>query len=244
MKVVGIIPARYKSSRLPGKPLLDINGKTMIQWTCESVMNAQGLDHLVVATDDSRIVDVCDKCGIKAILTGEHKTHINRVHEVSEILEADLYVVVCGDEPMIEPENVSKIIPNKMPDSEYYVGSSMRIISSPSELMDPGNIKLQVNSENECVMLSRSPIPFPYKTVGFEYLKLVGVECYNKKALDFFASKDAGAIERIEDITLLRFLENGISPKMTMMSTSSLSVDTEKDLEKVRRIMKTDNCDL
>ncbi len=237
-----MIPARFSSSRLPGKPLIDINGKPMIYWTYKRVSNVQGIDELVVATDDVRIMDVCKENDIRAVLTRNHETHINRIHEVSEKLESDLYLVVCGDEPLIEPESVSKMIPSNVPKDEYYVSSSMRKIMSPSELIDPGNIKIQINQENECIMMSRSPIPFPYKTVIFDYLKLVGVECYNKKALDFFVSKDKGIIERIEDITLLRFLENGVRPKMTMLSTSSLSVDTEKDLEKVKEIMKINCC--
>jgi len=238
MKVTGVIPARYNSSRLHGKPLLDINGKPMIWWTYESVKKVRGLDDLIVATDDDKIVDACNKYNMKVIMTGNHKTHVDRIQEVSELIKSDLYLVICGDEPLIEPESIEMMIPKKIPDEEYYVGSSMRKISSPSELMDPGNIKIEVNSKNECIIMSRSPVPFPYKTVLFDYLKLVGVECYNKNALDLFVSKDTGIIEKIEDITLMRFIENGILPKMTMLPTSSLSVDTEKDLEKVRLIMK------
>jgi len=243
INVLGVIPARYGSSRLPGKPLSDIMGKPMIWWTYERARVAKGISDLIIATDDARIVDVCEKYNMKVMLTKNHKTHIDRIQEVSDCIDSDLYLVICGDEPLIEPENIEMLIPQETPHEKYYVGSSMRKISSPSELMDPGNIKIEINSKNECIMMSRSPIPFPYKTVLFDYLKLVGVECYNKGALDLFVSKDAGIIEKIEDITLTRFIENGVLPKMTMLPTSSLSVDTEKDLEKVRLIMKgMDRC--
>ena len=238
MKIIGIIPARYGSSRLPGKPLVDICGKPMIWWVYEQVKKVKEIDNLYIATDNEIIKQTCDEYGMNVIMTStEHNTHIERVHEVSEKIEGDLYLCVCGDEPLIDSETIKKIIPNETVIDDYYVSALMREFSEPTEVIDPGNIKIMTNDKDYCVALSRSPIPFPYKTVLFKYKKIVGVECYNKKALDFFVSTEEGVCEKIESVTLMRFLENNIKMKFIKVDTNALSVDTEKDLEKVRKII-------
>ena len=113
----------------------------------------------------------------------------------------------------------------------------MREFKDPAEVIDPGNIKIAASEDGECLFLSRSPIPFPYKTVLFSYRKIMGVECYNKQALDFFVHTPVGQFERIEDVTLLRFVENRVSIHFTLVESDSLSVDTQKDLEKARKII-------
>lgn len=237
MKVLAVIPSRYQSSRLPGKPLADICGKPMIWWVYNKVSQVKGLD-AIVATDDQRIIDVCNSFSIPCIMTGEHSTHISRVHEVSEQIDADYYVTVCGDEPLIEPEVISTVIPKICHPDECHVEMLMREMNEPTEVIDPGNIKVAVNGANEAIMLSRSPIPFPYKTIIYKYRKIMGVECYNKKALDLFVNTEPGHLEKIEDVTLLRFLENHVILNYHLVPSQSLSVDTNRDLEKVRIIIK------
>lgn len=240
MKITAIIPARYASSRFPGKPLADICGKPMIWWVYNQVKKVQHFDDIVVATDSDIIIDECNKFDIKTIKTSDkHPTHINRLKEVSDNIASDLYVCVCGDEPLIDPKTIEAVIPNKEEvTSEFYIGALMREFSEPTEVIDPANIKITTNNDNYCIALSRSPIPFPYKTIQYKYKKIVGVECYSKKALDFFATTEPGCIERIEDVTLLRFLENRIPMKFKLVNTNALSVDTPRDLEKVRDIIK------
>lgn len=236
MKIVGVIPARYNSSRLPGKPLIDICGKPMIWWVYNQAKKLKILSEVIVATDDKRICDVCEKLNIKYILTSDkHRTHINRLHEVSEKIDADLYLCICGDEPLIQPHVIEKVIPNNI--NDITVSILMREFTEPTEVVDPGNIKITTNKENICISLSRCPIPFPYKTIEYKYKKIVGVECYNKKALEFFVKTQPGIIEKIEDIALIRFLENGIKMHFHLVDTNALSVDTTKDLEKVRKII-------
>ena len=236
MRIIGIIPARYQSSRLPGKPLKDICGKPMIWWVYQQVKKVKDLSEVYVATDNEEIENICKSFGINVIMTKDtHPTHIHRLQEVSDKVESDLYICICGDEPLIEPEVITKVIPSI--EDKYVVTNLSRIFTEPTEVVDPGNIKVTVNTDGYIVALSRSPIPFPYKTIQYKYKKIVGVECYNKKALDFFVSKEKGAIETIEDVTLLRFLENHIKIKSTLVDSVSLSVDTERDLEKVRKII-------
>lgn len=238
MKIIGVIPARYNSSRFPGKPLADICGKPMIQYVYEQTRKVSEFDNVFVATDDVRIQEACKSKEIPCLMTkNTHSTHVHRIHEVSEMIAADYYVVVCGDEPLIAPNVIRAAIPSKDVGDDFYVGGLCRYFTDPAEVIDPANIKVATNNDDECILLSRSPVPFPYKTVLFRYKKVVGVECYNKKALDFFVNKEKGYIESIEDVTLQRFLENKIHIKYRLVESVSLSVDTPRDLEKVQRII-------
>lgn len=233
-KVVAVIPARYASSRFPGKPLADICGRPMIWWVYNQVRKVKEFSEVVVATDDQRIVDVCGKYGLASCLTlSSHATHVNRIHEVSERISADYYVVICGDEPLIHQDVIRKVLPQKTECDGIYVGGLCRYFKDPAEVIDPSNIKVVTNDKDECILLTRSPVPFPYKSVLFKYKKVVGVECYNKAALDYFISTEKGFLERVEDVTLQRFLENKIHIVYRLVDSESLSVDTPRDLEKV-----------
>ena len=240
MKVVGVIPARYQSSRFPGKPLADICGKPMIWWVYNQAIKVPEIEDVYVATDNDKIKKVCEQYGIPCLMTSnEHPTHVHRIHEFSNSIDSDYYVVICGDEPLISPEVISKVVPESECADDIYVGGLCRYFSDPAEVVDPANIKIVTNDKEECILLSRAPVPFPYKTVMFKYKKVVGVECYNKKALDYFVSKEAGFLERIEDVTLQRFLENKIHIKYKLVESNSLSVDTSRDLEKVISIINS-----
>lgn len=235
MKVIGVIPARYQSSRLPGKPLADICGKPMIWWVFQQAKKVRGLDGVYVATDDERIQKTCEEWTIPAVMTSkDNPTHLNRIYEFSQKIDADLYTVICGDEPLIKSEVINAVIPETMPDQKYVARALMREFKDPAEVVDPGNIKIAANESGECIYLSRSPIPFPYKTVLFQYRKIVGIECYNKPALDFFVHTPVGFLERVEDIAILRFMENRIGMQFIQVESNALSVDTQNDLEKVR----------
>lgn len=238
MRVVGIIPARYQSSRFPGKPLEDIFGKPMIQWVYEQACKVKEFEEIYVATDHKKIENECKIRNIPCIMTKDsHPTHVHRIHEVSETVCADYYVVICGDEPLISPDVIRAIMP-PLQGGGIYVGGLCRYLSDPAEVIDPANIKVVTNCEDECILLSRAPVPFPYKTVMFKYKKVVGVECYNKAALDYFVSKEKGFLEAVEDVTLQRFLENKIHIKYRLVESESLSVDTPRDLEKVKTIIR------
>ena len=237
MKIVGVIPARYGSSRFPGKPLQDICGKPMLWWVYQQAKKVEEFTDVYVATDDERIMDLCNKYDMNAVMTGEHSTHIARVHELSTKVEADYYVNVNGDEPLIEPETIRAIIPEETSDSPKVFGL-MKILKDPVELIDPTNIKVAANKDGIALYISRAPIPHPYKTILFEYKKAIGVECWNKAALELFVNSEPGVMETIEDLVALRFFENGCPMHYTLVESNSLSVDTPKDLEKVRVIMK------
>lgn len=240
MKIIGVIPARYKSSRFPGKPLADICGKPMIWWVYQQVRSVEVFDEVVCAIDDSRIQKMCEQYGIKYILTkNNHPEHISRIYEVATKIDADYYMCINGDEPLISKECILPVVPKKIFDEPYF-GGAMRILTDPAETIDFANIKLVVSDQTgKCLYMSRTPVPYPRGTLLFQYKKYVGVECFNRAALEFFVSTPIGSLEKIEDIDHLRFLENGVDLHFSYVESESISVDTPKDLEKVRKIIET-----
>ena len=238
MKVVAVIPARFQSTRFPGKPLADICGKPMLWWVYNNISKSDRFDDVYVAIDDDRIREVCEKNKMNYIMTADnHPDHISRVWEVSTKVDADYYICVNGDEPLIDYREVEKIIPRNGEKVEYFKGA-FRKLTDPAETIDGANIKLALNNEGRCIYISRMPVPFPKNTLMFEYNKYVGIECFSKKGLNFFHRTKMGKLEKIEDIDHLRFLENGKSIYFQEIDSKSISVDTPKDLEKVRIMME------
>ncbi len=239
MKIIGVIPARYSSSRLPGKPLADIHGKPMVWWVYQQAVLVEQFADVIIATDDIRIKEVCASLDLKFIMTSKSTpNHIHRIWEVSEKITADFYVSINGDEPLILPENIRQAIPEKNEQNRPYFGSVYRELNDPAELLDPANVKIVLGNKGQCLYQSRNPIPYPKGSLLFKYKKAVGIECFNKQALDFFVKSPIGELEYIEDIDHLRFLENGIPIVYRKINSDSLSVDTPNDLEKVRKIVE------
>ncbi len=239
MKVVAVIPARYGSTRLPGKPLKDICGKPMIWWVYNRIKDVKKIDEIYVATDDTRIVDVCNEYNIKVLMTSDcHRTAANRLQEISETIEADFYLQLNGDEPLINLEAVEAAIPDEVPQDIEFGTNIITKVKNSVQLMDNSNIKVVFNENMEALYMSRTPIPYPFKSIDFEYYKHVGIIGYNKKMLDFYAQSKPGRLELIEGIDTMRFIDYG--KKLVFYKVDnceSLSVDTEKDLEEVRKMM-------
>lgn len=240
MKIVAAIPARYQSTRFPGKPLADIYGKPMLWWVYQQVKKIDAFDDVVCAIDDPRIQQMCEENGMKYVLTkNNHPEHISRIHEISEKIAADYYMCINGDEPLISRECILPVIPRQII-KEPYFGGAMRRLTDPAETIDFAKIKLVISEQTgRCLYMSRTPVPYPRGTLLFQYKKYVGVECFNKAALDFFVSKPRGYLEKIEDIDHLRFLENGVDLHFNYVESESISVDTPKDLEKVRLMIES-----
>jgi len=237
LKVVGIIPARYKSTRFPGKPLADICGKPMIYWVYRQVLKSKNITEVYVATDDERILEVCKKYSLNCMLTGAHPTGIDRAFEVAQKISADFYVVVNGDEPLIDPEVIEKIVPTENINADFYAANLMTEIKSPVEAVDFTNIKVTTDEQGNALFMSRSPIPYPKASIAYNYYKHIGVLLYNFNALKFFVNTPRGYNEQIEDINELRFIEHNKPLKMIQVESNSLSVDTPKDLDKVRKVL-------
>ena len=240
MKTVAIIPARYASSRFPGKPLADICGKPMIWWVYKQAKKAKGINEVYVATDDDRIESVCKDLKMNVIMTSvNHKTHLDRLYEASTKVDADFYININGDEPLIESSCIEDLIPSKDvdPNSSYAANGMMNLVD-PIDAFDTSKIKIATDMKSYGLYMARSPIPFPKGRSDFQLKKFVGVQCFTKKALEFCNRTQRGFLESVEDIDEYRFLENGHKLLFVMTEATTLSVDTKKDLEKVRMIMK------
>ncbi len=240
MKVVAVIPARYESTRLPGKPLKDILGRPMIWWVYNRTKSAKNIDSVIVATDDVRIEQVCKNYDIPVIMTSNnHPTAAHRLQEVSNTVKADFYIQINGDEPMINSEIISKAIPKSIPQDVEFGTNIITNITEPSQVIDPSNIKMVFDNEMNCLYMSRTPIPYPFKSLDFEYYKHVGIIGYNKMMLDFHMKTERGRFEKIEGIDSLRFIDYNKQLKLILVpNCETLSVDTEKDLITVTKMMK------
>lgn len=239
MKVACIIPARYSSSRFPGKPLADIQGKPMIWWVYQQALKVDSFSSVSVATDDARISEECEKLGVKVVMTGSHHaTGTDRVGEAASYIKADVYVNVQGDEPLLSPETIVKAIEPFRGDGDVGVVNLMTEIKRRPELVDSTVPKIVVNGESEAVYLSRLPIPYPKESEGLRYFKQVCVYGFTPQALDFFCNTAKGPAERAEDIELLRFIENRVPVKMVEVPSDCVSVDTPSDLELARKMIK------
>ena len=243
MKVVGIIPARYASTRLPGKPLKDILGYPMIWWVYKRVCSVKALDEIYVATDDDRIKEVCEQYEIPVIMTSpDHPNGAMRLQEVSETVRADFYVQLNGDEPLINTDAIIAAIPESVPQDVEFGTNIITQIDDPAHVMDASNIKMVFDDQMNALYMSRTPIPYPSKSIDFQYYKHVGIIGYNKMMLDFYKNSRPGRFERIEGIDTLRFLDYGKQLKLSLVpDCHSLSVDTQKDLDMVIKMMKEQN---
>lgn len=238
MKIIGVIPARYGSTRLPGKPIVDICGKPMIWWVYQRVRQVPQFTDAFVATDDERIASCCAALDIPYLMTSEAcPNHIHRVYEVSTQIEADYYVSVNGDEPLIDPEQIEAVFPAEPVRGAPFFQSVYRLLTDPTEVLDSSNVKIVLDTQGRCMYQSRYPIPAPKASLDFQYKKAIGIECFNAEALAFFAHAPMGQLERIEDIDHLRFLENGVPIHYRQIESQALSVDTSSDLERVRAII-------
>ena len=234
MKIIGVIPSRYQSTRLQGKPLEDICGKPMVWWVYERAKTVHGLDDLVVATDDKRIADTCDLYGMKYIITSSsHDTPTSRIYEVSTKIEGDYFVFISGDEPLINTDSIEKIVATARETKADAVNAMIKITHAP-EVIDSSNIKVVTNSRGYLLYTTRSPLPYPKGRLDYDYMKFVGIGAFSRQSLKVFHDTPKSKLEQIEECDLMRFIDQDIKVKMVEVTCQSLSVDTAKDLEIVR----------
>lgn len=242
MKIIGVIPARYKSSRFPGKPLADICGKPMIWWVYNQAKKVKDFDAVYVATDDERIEKACKENDINVIMTSdEHKTGTDRIGEVARKIPADLYVNIQGDEPLIEPETIVQAIKPFYDNPDLQITNLMTKIDDPVDVINFTVPKVITNAENIGIYLTRSTAPYPKGRLDYSYYKQVCVYGFKPEALDFYCKSPRGKIESIEDIEILRFIENGYKVQYIEVDSETIAVDTQNDLEKVNKYIKDNN---
>lgn len=236
MKIIGVIPSRYKSSRFEGKPLADIYGRPMVWWVYTAAKKVNKLSEVYVATDDERIQKVCNSYDIPVVMTSStHKTPNDRIYEVTQKIDADIYVVILGDEPLIKPEAIEAVLPSEEELNNLYVTNLVAPIHNPVEVVDCTNNKLVTNNKNEIIYASRAAIPYPKGSLDICYRKILGISAMSKEALGFYHTTPRSKIEIAEEIDLLRWVENRKKVVAIDYETNMLSVDTSKDLDEVIR---------
>ncbi|MBQ3654955.1 MAG: 3-deoxy-manno-octulosonate cytidylyltransferase [Synergistaceae bacterium] len=242
MRIIGVIPARWKSSRFPGKPLADICGHPMIWWVYQQCIRVRDFDAVYVATDDEKILQACESLGMNAVMTSENcMTGTDRVGEVSRKIPADVFVNIQGDEPLLEPETIRKAIAPFYEDPDLQVSNLMTRINDPVDAVNPTIPKVITNREGMGIFLTRAPAPYPKGRIDYSYYKQVCVYGLRPEALEFFCEYGRkfgkAKVEAVEDIEILRFIENGYSVKYIEVDSDTIAVDTPKDLEKVRAVI-------
>jgi len=247
-KILGIIPARMASKRLPGKPLLDIEGTPMIGHVYYRSKMAIDILDIYVATCDKEIADYVSSIGVKVVLTkNDVNRSTDRVAEALRKIEAhlqnkiDIVVMIQGDEPMVNPEMIANSISPLIIDPDIQITCLMTETYDEDEIYDANSVKVVVDNFNNALYFSRCPIPYQERGVsGLPHLKKVNVSAIRRDFLYRFTSLPQSPLELVEDIGMLRIIENSMKIKMVLTDSYTVSVDTKKDLEIVRELMKED----
>lgn len=241
MKIIGIIPARYGSTRLEGKPLKDICGKPMIQRVYEAAQGARLLDQIYVATDDQRIVHAVESFGGNVRLTSpDHKTGTDRIAEVAANLDAEIVVNLQGDEPLLNPAMIDEVIQPFVDDPALPMSTLGVPILEEESLHDPNVVKVVFDQRGNALYFSRSLIPYPRKRDNFTAYEHLGLYAYRKDFLMTYISLPQSRLEINESLEQLRVLEAGYRLKVVVSAHpyDGVSVDTPEDLERVRQLVQ------
>lgn len=239
MDAIGVIPARYGSTRLPGKVLADICGKPMVQWVWEAAKKAKILDEVIVACDDKRIKEAVESFGGKAIFTSlKHSSGTDRICEIINPIEVKVVVNIQADEPLIDPVMIDNVARPLLEDSSLNVVTLMKKIDSEEEIRDANVVKVATNKQGFALYFSRAAIPYQRDNSSLPtYYKHIGLYGYTKDFLFIFKNLPESNLERTEKLEQLRILEAGFKIKVIETKISTVGVDRQEDLERVKRIL-------
>ena len=240
-KVVVVIPARYGSTRLLGKPLVLLAGQPMIQRVYERAKLAARVDEVIVATDDERIVKAVGEFGGTARMTrADHRTGTERVAEVAAHEAGDVFVNVQGDEPLLDPAAVDTAVGALLEEPAAQIATVATPIKTPADIMDPNVVKTVLDFENNGIYFSRAPIPWVRDTatkIQVRHLKHLGLYVFQRDALLEYPTLPQGELERIEQLEQLRWLENGWKIRVAEVEHDAVSVDVPEDVARVEKLL-------
>ena len=239
MKVIGIIPVRLESTRLPEKALTDICGLPMFVHTCKRAKLAKLLDEVFLATDNDLIAEIASQHGIKVIMTStSHKNSTERIAEACENIDCNVIVNIQGDEPLLYPDHVDKIVAPMLTDRKVQVSIGITRFSKKDSTSD---IKAVLDLNGDILYCSRNDIPCHYIEDIPEYWKLVFIVAHRKKWINKYLEWEPTPLEILEDNHFLRLIEHGVKIKAVEVNDAKISVDTQADLIEVRKLMETDS---
>lgn len=244
MKIIGVIPSRYGSTRFEGKPLALISGKPMIQRVYERVRTAPRISDLLVATDDRRIFEAVMNFGGKALITSdENRTGTDRVAEAARIMNlaaGDILINVQGDQPLVDPRSIGDVVDPLLTDRTLDMSTLAFKIVDKKEITDTRDVKVVFDASGFALYFSRSPIPFGREQGNpFDTFKHLGVYAYTKRFLDIFRKLPEGRLEKIEKLEQLRCLEYGYRIKVVVTPHDSPEVDRPEDIAGIEKILKS-----
>ncbi len=235
MNVIGVIPARFESSRFPGKVLANIAGRTMVQWVWEAASKSTMLEDLIIATDDERVIKAAETFGGKAILTSrDYRSGTDRICEVVNPLDVKVIVNIQADEPLIKASMIDELARVLLEDDSIQVATLKYKIEDSDELNDPNIVKVVSDKDDFALYFSRSLIPCNLSSTARQVYKHIGMYAYTKDFLFTFANLTPSFLEQAEQLEQLRVLEHGHKIKVIDAGCDSISVDTPRDLEKVK----------
>lgn len=241
-RAIGIIPARYGATRLPGKMLLPVAGKPLIQHVYKAAAGAGSLDRVLVATDDRRIADAVTGFGGDAVITSpEHQSGSDRLAEAAALLDYGIIVNIQGDEPFIRGDAIDSAVEELRKDAALESSTLATGLNDPGELLNPNVVKVVTDLEGNALYFSRAPIPHLREGRGEEgaFLKHIGLYAYRKPLLLLFTKWPQTPLERCEKLEQMRILEHGVKMRVVKTPHDSVSVDTPGDLEQVRKMLVT-----
>jgi len=237
MKIVGIIPSRFASTRFPGKPLADIGGMPMIQRVYAQAKQAKALTDVIVATDDARIFDFVQSIGGKAMMTDvNHQNGTERCAEVARTNLADYYINIQGDEPFIHPDQIDGLA--AILDGETQLGTLIKKLTDPTLLTSPNTMKVVFNKRMEALYFSRSCVPYVRDVppadwlVAHPFYKHIGIYAYRADVLQEITQLPLGMLEKAESLEQLRWLENGYRIKLAITEHETIGIDSPEDVER------------
>ncbi len=235
-RVLGVIPARLASTRLPRKVLRSIAGKPMLAWVFEAAKACPQLDQLVVATDSDEVADLCHRSGWPVQLTSpDLASGTDRVHAVSQLIDAEIYVNIQGDEPLLMPRHLTALLrPFDNPSVEV---STLKVRCTADNIANPNAVKVVTASDGRALYFSRATIPYDRDNSAPQYWKHIGLYAYRKAVLQRFPTLPASVLEQTERLEQLRFLENGIGVYVEPTEYDTIGVDTEDDLKRVESML-------
>jgi 3-deoxy-manno-octulosonate cytidylyltransferase (CMP-KDO synthetase) len=239
MRCIGIIPARYASSRFPGKPLIDLNGKTMIQRVYEGALKSELLSEVIVATDDDRIFAEVERFGGKVMMTSEdHRTGTDRCGEVASQIEAEVVINIQGDEPLIDYRQLDQLL-EAFKDENVQIATLGIADVSEEDKANPNRIKLVLNHQNDALYFSRSSVPNehhskPEDRESFPFFRHIGVYAYRRDTLLELVKLAPTKLEKIESLEQLRWMYYGYSIRVVETDIETPNIDVPEDVEKVK----------
>jgi 3-deoxy-manno-octulosonate cytidylyltransferase (CMP-KDO synthetase) len=237
MKILAVIPARLASTRLPRKMLREVAGEPLIIRVHNAVRTCTSLDEVLVATDSDEIAQICRERGCNVQMTSSsHRSGTERVHEVSNLVSADVYINVQGDEPLTRPEHLLALI-EVMSDPKVVVGT-LKTEAKPADVRNPNVVKVVGDLLGKALYFSRNPIPHDRDNTGAAHFKHLGFYAYRKPALDRFVALPDSPLELAEKLEQLRFLENGIPIHLQETPFDTVGIDTEEDLLRAEGIIR------